>query len=236
MHSTIKGLAAIIALGAAVVAAADAQASVIDLRDLASNIEQQAFGQPNTVFYAQSVIADGTFINEARVRVTTLSGGGPILFNFMITGDRVDAGGGLGFAPDLLDIRFNSGMLAEPVGGGETEFVISPNIVVAPGERMFLVFDAFSYPASGVGSMEATELNAVDHYLLGEFVFFNQSGQSTFEQINGLTWVHRGPDGQDLAILVSFTDGQAAPAPTPLALILLGLAGIAYLQVRGKAA
>src|SRR4051812_17936152 len=94
----------------------NAAANTVDLRNLPNNFEQVTFGRPNTVIYAQSVIADDLLMSEARARVHCTSAGSSIQFNFMITGDRPDtpAAGGLGFAPDLADIRFNSGLLTAP--------------------------------------------------------------------------------------------------------------------------
>ena len=86
-----------------------AKAGFIDLRSLPGNFDQSAFGQTNTVLYAQSVIADDVFMNEARATLRSFTGTN-LDFNFMITGSRSDVGG-LGFAPNLLDIRFNSGTL-----------------------------------------------------------------------------------------------------------------------------
>jgi hypothetical protein len=84
------------------------------------------------VFYAQSVIADDVSFNEARVRARSLSSAN-LLFNILVTGGRSDPSDGLGFAPDLSDIRFNSGML--PAGPNQpfTEFTVEPHIPVAPG-------------------------------------------------------------------------------------------------------
>ena len=109
----------------------------------------------------------------------------------------------------------------------------NPNINVTPGERLFLVFDAFSYPASGRGVIEATQFGGSDKYVSGEFVFFNALGQADFAAVNATAWSHRFGNGEDLGILASFTnDGVAVPAPTPRALILLNLAGIGISRMR----
>ena len=188
----------------------------VDLRNLPSNVYQGNFGQPFTPFFAQSVIADNVLMDEASGLINPIM---TLKFNFMITGDRPDAGGGLGFAPDLSDIRFNSGELNLASGQGLTEIVIHPNITVTSGERLFLVFDAFSYLTSGTVLMRATEYDAVvDPYPPGEFVYFNSTGQTTFAQVNGQSWEHRGRNNEDLAIFASFV------APEPGSFCLLGVA------------
>jgi hypothetical protein len=211
----------------------EAGASIIDLRNLPNNFEQLAFGRPNTVFYAQSVIADDLFLNEGRVRLRA-SSGTSILFNFLVTGDRVDGGGGLGFAPDLNDIRYNSGMLSAPNSATLTEFTVTPNIPVINGERLFLVFDTLSYPTSGSGPMWATQFNAaVDPYPAGEFVFFNQTGQTTFAQVNALPWDHRSVNNEDLGILAKFSSIVPEPGCTVGVVSVMLLAGSAVRR-RGR--
>jgi hypothetical protein len=56
-------------------------ASEIDLRGLLGNLEQQFFRQPNTTFYAQSVVADGSFMNSAILQLRSTSG--DLVFNFL---------------------------------------------------------------------------------------------------------------------------------------------------------
>jgi MYXO-CTERM domain-containing protein len=211
-----------------------AAAGTTDLRGLPDNFEQTSFGQTDTVLYAQSVIADDLYLSAAAARVRAENFSPDVLFNFMITGDRPDLGfppGGLGFAPDLSDVRYSSGTLT--AGQVMSDFTITPNIPVTPGERLFLVFDAFSYPASGLGVMEATEFGAaVDPYPAGEFVFFNQAGTgvTSFAEIDQLPWEHRSPENEDLAFMASFS---ATPEPASLGVLAVGGLGLLRRR-RGK--
>jgi hypothetical protein len=199
-------------------------ASVIDLRNLSGNFEQQTFGRPFSPFEGQSVIANNVFLDEVRGRIHALTGN--VLFNILITGDRPDSGDGfpsLGFAPDLADIRYNSGMLAATPAGGLTEFTVHPNIGVTNGERLFIVFDAFSYPASASGNIWATKQGAAtDPYPAGELVYFNPlHGETTFADVNNNLWGHFGSFNEDLGILASFS----MPEPTGCAMAGMFLAG-----------
>ena len=208
-----------------------AKAGFVDLRSQPGNFDQSTFGQTNTVLYAQSVIADNVFMNEARATLKSDSGTN-LNFNFMITGSRSDVGG-LGFAPNLLDIRFNSGTLTALANTPNTEFTVNPNISVTVSERLFLVFDAFSYPGTGSGTIRATQFNAaVDPYPQGEYVYFNRGTQTTFTQVNAANWSHRSPNNEDLAIYASFNNGPVNAVPAPAGL-LLGLTGLPALGLAG---
>ncbi|MHC4416415.1 MAG: hypothetical protein ACYS0G_14160 [Planctomycetota bacterium] len=201
---------------------ATALGGLIDLRDLPGNFDQFTWGQPDTTIYAQSVLATDVLFNEFRFRGESTSGT-DILFNIIVTGDRVDGGGGLGFSPDFNDIRYTSGNLTIQAGTGLNEVTVNPNINVANNERLFIVLNTFSFPTSGSGYVRATEFNApVDPYLPGEFVFINTGGlpANTLQDLNNFNWSHRSGNNEDLAILASFI-------PAPGALALLGLAGLA---------
>ncbi len=174
----------------------------IDLFD-AGTFDQSSWGRPNTVIYAQSVLACGGNVSEVRMRATH-TGGNDIMFNLVITGTR-SGGGGLGQEPDFNDIRYTSNMQTIPAGGGLTEVTINPNQSVNEGELLWMVFESFSYPNSGVGTMRATPFNGgQDLYPDGEFVFANLSGEQTLQDFNNAGWGHRQPNNQDLGISVAF--------------------------------
>ncbi|HEY2801442.1 MAG TPA: PEP-CTERM sorting domain-containing protein [Chthoniobacterales bacterium] len=195
-----------------------AQASTTDLRGLPGNFDQTTFGQPNTTFYAQSVVADDAFLNSATLQLIATAGN--INFNFLITGARPDGGGGLGFAPDLSNILFNSGELTAVNGNPLTDFTLNPNVPVANGQLLFLVVESLSYPGSGNGAVEATAFNgATDQYPPGEFVFINTNPGDTYATVNGEPWAHRSPNNEDLAFAVTFSS-----VPEPATTALLGLA------------
>ncbi|RJP30934.1 MAG: hypothetical protein C4547_16035 [Phycisphaerales bacterium] len=174
-----------------------------DLRDKPGNFDQSSWGRPNTVIYAQTIEACGGNVSEVRVRGTHRSGNA-IMFNLVITGTHA-RGGGLGFEPDFNDIRYTSSMQTIPVGGGMTEVTINPNQAVTEGELLAFVFESFSYPNSGVGTMRATQFGGPqDQYPPGEFVFANMSNQQSLQDFNNATWGHRSPNNEDLALLVEF--------------------------------
>lgn len=194
--------------------------SVIDITQDPNEFDQAAWGWPNTVIYAQSVIADDFLFSLIEMR-STHSSGGDILFNVLITGDRL-GGAGLGYEPDMTDIRYNSGMQSIPAGGGLTLTSVNPNLAVTPGERLFVVFESFSYPTSGSGTMRATQFNGPnDWYVPGEFVFVNTTGEQSLADFNNASWGHRFANNEDLALLMEFK------VPAPATAALLGLAGLA---------
>jgi cysteine-rich repeat protein len=182
-----------------------ATASTVDLRSLVGNFDQSSWGQSNTTLYAQSLVADGTTLEEVRFSATCDSGT-PILFQLLITGARADAGGGLGLAPNFADIRFSSGSLSIPSGAGTVEVTVTPNLPVTVTETLFVVLDTFSYPTSGVGTVRATAYGAaIDPYPAGEFVFLNTLGtEPDLQALDSETWSHRSLDNEDLAVLAIF--------------------------------
>jgi len=202
-------------------------ASDIDLRGLPGNFDQQTFGQPNTNFYAQGVIADAPLMNRAILQLNALSGN--ITFNFLITGGRADGGGGLGFAPDLSNILFNSGQLTAMSGHGLTDFTITPNLTFVPGARLFLVVETLSYPSSGNGAVEATAFNGSDHYPPGEFVYINTVPGDTYATVNLRAWSHRFGFNEDLAFEANFV-----PEPATTALLAVGLGGLVLTRLRRR--
>ena len=194
--------------------------SVIDITQDPNEFDQFTWGWANTVIYAQSVIADDVLFSLIEMRATWATGG-DILFNVIITGFRV-GGAGLGFEPDMTDIRYNSGMQTVAAGAGQVLTSVNPNLPVTPGERLFVVFDTFSYPSSGNGSMRATQFNGPnDWYTPGEFVFVNTSGEQSLADFNNASWGHRFANNEDLALLMEFK------IPAPATAALLGLAGLA---------
>ncbi len=211
------------------VVATATHAGQVDLRNRPGNIEQGPFGRANTTLYAQSVIADDVNFDMAGVKVRSFSNS-PVLFNFLITGARADLGGGFGFAPDLTQVFFSSGQLSADSTG--TFFLVHPNLGVTIGERLFIVLDALSYPASGKGGVEATQFNAATNpYPNNEFVFYNTSPVDTFATVNAGTWEHRGPFNENLAILADF-NGLTVGTPEPSTFIGFASIGLFGLVMR----
>ena len=195
--------------------AAPASASIIDLRNTPGEFDQSSWGRPNTMIYAQSVIADD--INFATIEMR--ASGANILFNILITGDQPGAGG-LGFVPDFSDVRYNSGQ--KVVNGNNIATLVNPNVGVSNGERLFVVFEAFSYVNSGLGTMKCTAFNGPnDWYLPGEFVFYNIAGEGKLTDTNPNTWGHRSANNEDIALLMVFDN-----IPAPSSMSLLGLGGL----------
>jgi PEP-CTERM motif len=96
---------------------------------------------------------------------------------------------------------------------------------VSAGERLFLVLDTYSYPASGFGGVLATEFEGTDQYVPGEFVFLNTFGPvGPLLGLNALNWEHRFASGEDLAIYANFASASV-PEPTSLLLLATGVAG-----------
>lgn len=202
--------------------------SLIDITQDPNEFDQSAWGRPNTVIYAQGVVADDVLFSLIEMRASW-TGGGPILFNVMVTGSRA-GGGGLGFEPDMTDIRYNSGQRQIPVGGVRTLTVVDPNLAVTVGERLFVVFESFSYPNSGVGTMVATQFNGPnDWYLPGEFVFVNTGNEQNLGDFNNANWGHRFGNNEDLALKMEFK------IPAPATAALLGLAGFVVRRRRRRA-
>lgn len=195
-----------------------AQAGVIDLRDLPGNIDQAVWGQPGTALYAQSLTADEDVLSIVSMRATAMMG--DIHFNILVTGIRFDFGGGQNLAPDFADIRYNSGMRTIVAGSGLTETTVFPAVPVKNGEQIFVVFDVFSYPGSGMGTMRATVFSGLDRYSGGEFVYLNTAHlqASSLLELNSERWAHRGPVNQDLAIFAEF-----GPEPASALLLLAGV-------------
>jgi hypothetical protein len=77
--------------------------------------------------------------------------------------------------------------------------MVTPNITVTPGTLLFLVVESLSYPASGLGVVEATEIGGTDEYPPGEFVYINTEIGDTYATVNGKTWTHRSSSNEDLA-------------------------------------
>lgn len=189
-------VAAALALAPSVAAAQDC----LDLREF--EFEQSPWGRPNTVLYAQSVVACGDVLSEVSMRARH-DGGPDVLFAVLVTGTR-PGGGGLGQEPDLADIRWRSPRQTIRRGQCE-EIVVSPNLAVEEGDLLWIVFDAFSYPASGWGVVLATMFNGSDDlYPPGEFVYVNDTGEQELEDFNARNWGHRGPFNEDLALRVRF--------------------------------
>ena len=203
----------------ALVGVGSAYAGTIDLRNLPGNFNQSSWNGGGTRFYAQSFIADANVLEELRFIIG--SGGVGNQYNIEITGARVDGGGGLGFAPDFNSIFFQTGPLATVLG----ETVLNPNAVVGNGTRIFVVLDGLS-PAGSNNTIQATQFNGpVDQYLPGEFVFSNAAYGPA--PSNALSWDHRSPNREDLAMLVRFGGGaNNVPEPAPLALMGLGVLGL----------
>ena len=219
-----------LAIAGIVLGAQAASAGTIDLRNLPGNFDQQSWNGGGTRLYAQSVVADD--VNLATFSFTPFLGAQALDYRVYVTGDRAD-GGGLGFAPDFSDIRFDSGDLTLPAGSGQAEQTFNPNLAVSLGERLFLVFDSLT---SGGGSVPilATEFGAAtDPYLDGEFVYSNLSYGAALD--NAIGWDHRASNNEDLAILAVF-NGGAQPTPEPEAALLLGLglAGVAAFRRRRR--
>ena len=222
----LRSILTVLAIGLLCASSTPAVSGVIDLRDLPGNINQAHWGQPDSTLYAQSIVADDLFLDEFTFRATHASGG-DILANVMVTGARSDSGG-LGLAPNFADIRFNSGQLTVPIGSGQNEITVQPDIGVTNGETLFFVLDTFSYPASGRGTLRATQAGVTDQYLPGEFVFINTgslSGVTTLQDIDAYSWSHRAINKQDLAVSVTFV-------PDPATIWLLGLGGLALRKKR----
>ncbi len=195
-------------------------AGVVDLRDLPNNFDQSSWGHPDTTMYAQSVQATDVFLDEFRFRATSFSAGG-INYTLVITGARADAGG-LGWAPDLTDIRYESAVSNIDGSGIMNEAVFNPNINVNNGELLFFVLNTYTVGPTGIGTVRATEFNGPDQYLPGEFVFLNTGGPgNSLNDLIGADWSHRFDNGEDLAIFASFS------VPTPGTLFLLGAGALA---------
>jgi hypothetical protein len=231
--------------------------STIDLRNLPGNFNQNLWGPNNSVIYAQSVVAEDSFLNEIRMLTTPNTGGAALVFNVLVTGARLDNigaafpdsndAGGLGLAPNFADIRFTSPNITVPGGSFSTsdpqdssrlvENVIHPNIAVAAGETLFIAFNTFQLGMPENGSeIWATEYNgSTDKYTPGEFVY---SGATNFysinslDQLDSLQWGHRYSHHEDLALYVRFS---GVPEPSTAALLAIG--GVACLAiVRRKSA
>ncbi len=197
-----------------------AGAGVVDLRDLPGNFDQALWGHPDTTMYAQSVQATDVFLDEFRFRATSTSVGG-INYTLVVTGARPDAGG-LGWAPNLTDIRYESSLSNIDGSGIMNEAVFNPNINVANGELLFFVLNTYTVGPTGIGTVRATEFNGTDQYLPGEFVFLNTSGPgASLDDLIGMDWSHRFDNGEDLAIFASFS------VPTPGTIFVLGIGALA---------
>ena len=202
-----------------------ASGGIIDLRDLSGNFNQSGWSGGGTRIYAQSVVADAELFSEFRFRPvnnTTSSRD----FRALVTGARSDGGTGLGLAPDFNDIRFDSGIQTLGASVGQTEFSYFPNIAVTNGETLFLVFDSLPPPSGGSGQIRATQYNGTEQYLPGEFVYLNAAYTTplTDASINNVTWAHRGPNNEDLAIYAEFQ--SVIPEPSSMALLGMGIAGL----------
>jgi len=197
-----------------------ATASEVDLRDLPGNFDQASWGHPDTVMYAQSIMASDSFLDEFRFRATSGSAGG-VNYTLVITGARAVADG-LGWAPDLTDIRYESGVSNIAGDGVMHEAVFNPNIGVSNGELLFFVLNTYTVGPTGVGTIRATEFNGADQYAPGEFVFLNTGGPGgSLNDLIGSAWSHRAGSGQDLAIFASFT------IPAPGTFLVLGVGALA---------
>jgi len=188
------------------------------------------------LIYAQSVIADGKRLIEVSF-VVGHHASGDAMFNFLISGARADAGASLGWSPDLTDIRYFGGTQLVPIGMSMTTLNFFPSLAVAPGERLFLVFDAFSFPETspGVPGQSIFGFNLSDVYAPGEFLYTfksNISGETSLADFNSRAWENLG--GRDLAFSARFVPPIPAPLPAALPLFATGLGVLGLLGWRSQ--
>ena len=202
--------------------AAIVNADVVDLRDLPGNFDQQTWGHNDTTLYAQSLLATGSLFEEFRFRATSDSPEG-IDYTLVVTGARVDPNAsGLGWAPDLTDIRYESALSNIAGTGSVQEAAFGLDLDVTEGELLFVILNTYTVGITGSGTVRATEFNGEDQYAPGEFVFLNTSGPGEdLSELAGQSWSHRASAGEDLAIYASFV-------PAPGSLALFGLGSIAF--------
>jgi len=205
--------------GITTIAGSIASAGVVDLRDLPGNFDQNSWGHPDTVLYAQSIQASDVFLDEFRFRATSASAGG-VNYTLVVTGARADAGG-LGWAPDLTDVRYESALSNIAGDGVMHEATFNPNIGVADGELLFFVLNTYTVGPTGLGTVRATEFGGTDQYAPGEFVFLNTAGPGgSLDDLIGSSWAHRADNNEDLAVFASFS------VPAPSSLVVLGFGAL----------
>ncbi len=184
-----------------------------DLRGPATN-DQSTWGRPNTVIYAQSVVACNKYLEEVRMRATH-TGGNDIQFNVVVTGSRLNnspVSSSMGVQPNFADTRWTS-RPQRITPGGVKEVTVNPRIGVNVGETYFIVFESFSHVGSGRGTMKTTPFNGGnDLYPSGEFVFANLTNQTKLTDFDSANYGHRNANKQDLGVRVVWTAGEAPRA------------------------
>ena len=207
-----------------------AGASLIDNR-AGADAATIYFGQPDTVLYAQGITADDVFLADVGLRLANeQAGSSNTEFSLLVTGARADGGGGLGMAPDLSNVLFDSG-LNTLTNASFMDFDWNVNVAVTSGAMYFIVIDSRPYPTSNDDGVAASYSS--DVYAGGEFVYWN-------------SWMGGDPNAgawtrwqyPDMAFMANFTsDTPVPPVPEPATLTLLGvsLGGLALRQWRRRA-
>lgn len=202
--------------------------AIADIDTTADAFGDFGFRANEPVMFAQSFIAFSSHIGG----VTLIHDTGPVSFYLHVTGARADATTTEGFSPDFSDILYSSPLVTVSHELGFVPIPISVDADMTPGDRIFIVGDAFSADSSGGTTIKFSNLtsgNTIDGSLLWVAQGDIPSGASALTDFNvdgAFTDL-----GLDLAVRITVPESGLVQMQ---AVALLAIAALSALRIRTR--